>query len=280
MDKRERRFRRQASQQDQAIAQAAPQTATRPSGADAVQLGRSSPSRFSSSELEQHLGLPPGAWKSRQLYTVRVLSAAGNVSTPASGDHLVVEPCETAQPGDLVVVRSADKLGLARMRLDGQRKAVLSGLDTSTLPFPSPDRHATVVGVVVARLPAGRTPRSSPNPTTGVKREPVSAEITPSKRARDQGDLQDWQQWAEGCRDRLGGPRSVQLDALASQLATLRACMEVAHDDILYAALSREAGRVVAALKRQSLAGRGLPPTPGCGSATTQRVGDQGVTPE
>lgn len=97
--------------------------------------------------LERRLGLAPGAWRRRRLWTLGLRDGAFGHLGLGAGDLLVIEPGAREQAGQLVLTR---KNGLLELQRLPRRFDVPEGA-TGLLPFPAAPR---IVGSVVARVPA------------------------------------------------------------------------------------------------------------------------------
>jgi hypothetical protein len=229
---------------------------------------------LSAAAVERFLGLPPGAWKRRHLFALRVLGPAFAGLGLNPGDHLIVEPGPRMSPTSLVLVRTRDELAIQRVARDADGRTVLAPPDPTTLPFPTADRRAAVVGTVLGMVPAdlGTGPIADRRDRAAATRRhgrSTAASGRAAARQRDYGGveapispvglrlaLQNWRRWmARAIAARPAGPRRLaHWRALEARLGTLLSCLEVTAASPLRHALAREGEMVLRAMQREARA--------------------------
>jgi hypothetical protein len=167
------------------------------------------------------------------------------------GDQLVIAPEPHAVEAGLVAVRRARTIDLCEISVDAFGQAQLKSSDPETLPWPC--TAASVLGTVVAAIRhthsdvlIGFPPRYDFRP---LPPEAPRTRLAPSQIEALSAEIAELSQSAASA-DHLYPAEARMLRSAAARIATLAKCLEVIHDDRLYAAIIDQISKTNRALRR------------------------------
>jgi hypothetical protein len=198
---------------------------------------------FHASPVEGVIELPPALWNGRRVFALRVRGTSMVDEGIRDGDYLIVEPRETADPGQTVVAEVDGGVTVKRLFRERDGAIRLQPANPEMLPLVVGAERVRIVGTVVGvfrrrgfRAARSRTGRSAPS--DGRTLDLTLRVIEQSLRDADA---------LSATRAGRGGER---LRELARALRTLRDCYLGTHVPRLRAALLREAGEIIRRLRR------------------------------
>lgn len=246
-------------------------------GADHAPTLAPPPEGLSARRVERWLDLPIGAWQRRHLYALRLTGQAYASLGFCPGDLVVVEPGVTDQPGRIVLTRSRTGQFIKRISTPAKRLEAPTSTDwrmPTVLELPLRERTVPrgehVVGTIIGLLRATGTGALRPVPLlslrSGSKRRrtpaarpaampTVRSSCPPPVFSEPLVEAQsEWRLWVDASRRSPAGVTPAEAERWArldASLATLCDCLAHTHSPSLRAALSAEAGAVVAKIRTE-----------------------------
>jgi repressor LexA len=196
---------------------------------------------FHAFPVEGLIDVPAGTWNGRRVFALRVRGASMIEEGIHDGDYLIVEPRETAEPGQTVVADVDGGVTVKRLYRERDGRIRLQPANAELLPLVVDAARVRVIGAVVGvlRRPAP-PPRARPRPRPGDGR---TLDLT--LRVIEQSVAH-----AETLAAARGGRVAARLRELAKGLRSLRDTYLRTTTPRLREALLREAGEIVRRLRR------------------------------
>lgn len=195
--------------------------------------------------VEDVLTVPGGMWGGRKVFALRVRGTSMIDEGIRDGDHLIVEPRETADPGQTVVAEVEGAVTVKRLFREVDGKIRLQPANPEMLPLVLAAGDVRVIGVVVGvvRRHGFQGPRRAPRAARPAAVDAQTLDLALRAIAQSLRDAEDML--------RRKPPRTcARIEALARGLRSLRDCYLATTAPRLRQALLREAGDRMRRLKR------------------------------
>jgi len=187
--------------------------------------------------------LPAGLWNGRKVFALRVRGTSMIDEGIRDGDYLIVEPRDTADDGQTVVVEVDGEVTVKRLFRDGRAGVRLQPANPEMLALEVPAARVRIVGAVVGVFRRRGFRPSRPRPGRAPAHDGRTLDLT--LRVIDQS-MRD----AEALAAARTGSRAGRLREIARALRSLRDCYLSTRVPRLREALLREAGEMVRRVRR------------------------------